>query len=138
VNVTSFAATGLAPNTTYSYRVKAFNGIGSSAYSNVLTITTLTFPAAPTDLKAQAKLVGTKASVKLVWTDNATDETGYQVERCKGATCTNFKPIAYLPLNYKSYTDPALPRGTTFRYRVTANGNGGNSPYSNIVKVITP
>ena len=136
-NVTSFTQTGLAQNTTYSWRVKAFNAIGSSSYSNVLTLTTLALPAAPTNLKAQAKPGGTKASVKLQWTDNATNETGYQVERCKGATCTNFTAIAYLPPNYSSYTNSGLPHAATFRYRVTANGNGGNSPYSNIVKVTT-
>ena len=40
-NVTSFANTGLARNTRYSYRVRAFNGNGNSAYSNIATDRTL-------------------------------------------------------------------------------------------------
>jgi fibronectin type III domain protein len=34
-NVTSFPNTGLSANTRYRYRVRAFNGIGNSAYSNI-------------------------------------------------------------------------------------------------------
>jgi hypothetical protein len=40
-NVTSFANTGLAKNTTYRYRVAAFNDNGLSAYSNIAAATTL-------------------------------------------------------------------------------------------------
>jgi predicted phage tail protein len=39
-NVTSFASTGLKSRTTYGYRVRAFNGIGTSAYSNTASATT--------------------------------------------------------------------------------------------------
>ena len=39
-NVTSFAATGLAASTTYSYRVRAFNEAGWSAYSATASATT--------------------------------------------------------------------------------------------------
>jgi len=40
-NVTAFANTGLIKNTTYRYRVAAFNAAGVSAYSNIVTATTL-------------------------------------------------------------------------------------------------
>jgi subtilisin family serine protease len=43
--VTSFADNGLAANTTYSFRVRAYNAAGNSGYSNTATATT---PAAPT------------------------------------------------------------------------------------------
>ncbi|QVL48494.1 MAG: fibronectin type III domain-containing protein [Thiocapsa sp.] len=39
-NVTGFASTGLRSRTTYGYRVRAYNGIGTSAYSNVVSATT--------------------------------------------------------------------------------------------------
>ncbi|RKT45022.1 fibronectin type III domain-containing protein [Thiocapsa rosea] len=39
-NATSFASTGLMSQTTYGYRVRAYNGIGTSAYSNVVSATT--------------------------------------------------------------------------------------------------
>ncbi len=40
-NVTSFANTGLSKNTTYRYRVQAYNASGVSAYSNIAAATTL-------------------------------------------------------------------------------------------------
>jgi len=95
-------------------------------------------PAAPTNLRAQVKLVGTKAKVRLLWVDNATDETGYIVERCKGNACTSFAPIASLPGNSVSYVDAGVARATSYRYRVMATAPAGDSAYSNIVRVRTP
>jgi acid phosphatase type 7 len=39
-NVTTFADTGVSKNTSYSYRVRAFNGGGNSSYSNTATAKT--------------------------------------------------------------------------------------------------
>ncbi len=140
-DVTRFNDTGLAAGTTYSWRVQAFNAIGNSGYSNFLSATTPAqpaIPAAPINLQAQAKRVGSKAEVRLSWIDNATNETGYTVERCRGSTCTNFSAIASLTANAVQYTDSGLARATNYRYRVRATGSGGNSPYSNIATVKTP
>ncbi|HSE36532.1 MAG TPA: fibronectin type III domain-containing protein, partial [Blastocatellia bacterium] len=40
-NVTAFSNTGLSKNTSYSYRVRAFNAGGNSPYSNTATARTL-------------------------------------------------------------------------------------------------
>lgn len=39
-NVTTYSNTGLSRNTTYRYRVRAYNGSGNSAYSNIVTART--------------------------------------------------------------------------------------------------
>jgi hypothetical protein len=39
-NVTSYANTGLSSNTTYRYRVRAYNASGNSSYSNIASATT--------------------------------------------------------------------------------------------------
>jgi len=40
-NTTSYSDTGLASNTRYRYRVRAYNSVGNSAYSNIATARTL-------------------------------------------------------------------------------------------------
>lgn len=138
-NTTVYADTGLAPATTYNWRVKAYNAAGSSAYSNTLALTTpAVAPAAPSGLTAQARRVKGKPQVLLNWTDNANNETAYSVERCAGVGCTNFGPIATLQPNATSHTDNSVVRATTYRYRVRAVGSGMSSDYSNIASVITP
>lgn len=70
------------------------------------------------------------AQLGLSWTDNATDETGYLVERRDGASAT-FAQIASLPANATAYLDPALPAGSAFCYRVRAFNAIGPSAYTN-------
>ena len=70
------------------------------------------------------------AQLGLSWTDNATDETGYLVERRPGASPT-FSQIASLPANAAAYLDPVLPAGSTFCYRVRAFNAIGPSAYTN-------
>lgn len=92
-------------------------------------------PPAPTDL--MAKFNKNKRKVNLVWTDNATTETGYTVERCVGSTCTDFVSIASLPADSLKYNDGSLSRNTTYRYRVYAESETGPSDFSNIAEVTT-
>ena len=77
--------------------------------------------------------------VNLAWTA-ATDNvgvTGYRVERCIGATCTNFAQIA-TPTT-PSYSNTGLTAGTSYRYRVRAADAAGNlSGYSSIANATTP
>lgn len=139
--VSTFNDTGLASSTTYNWRVSAFNAFGVSPHSNTLSLTTLaspTLPAAPTALTAQARRVKSRAEVRLAWVDNATDETGYVVERCTGSACTGFAVVASLPAGSTRYTDAGVARSTTYRYRVRATAAAGNSAYSNVAVVTTP
>lgn len=137
-NVTSFANTGLTASTTYTYRVLAYNSTGNSDYSNTASATTQAVPvvpAAPTNLTATAV---SRTQINLAWTDNASNETGYYVERCKGATCTNFTRIATLGANVTTYSNTKLTRNTSYRYRVQAYNAAGASAYSNIATAKTP
>jgi predicted secreted protein len=136
--VTSYANTGLAASTSYSYRVRAHNDSGDSGYSNGATAVTQaapTVPAAPTNLTATAV---SKSQINLAWTDNASNETGFKIERCKGSTCTNFAQIATVGVNVTTYSNTGLSSNTSYRYRVRAYNAAGNSAYSNIAKATTP
>jgi len=90
----------------------------------------------PTGLTATAD---NAIQVTLRWTDSATNETGYVVERKIGAAGTFIVLTSpSLPPNSVTYTDNAgLVAGTTCFYRVGAVGSSGTS-YSMEVSVTTP
>ncbi len=99
------------------------------------TPTNTPVPAAPTNLVATAV---SRSQINLSWADNATNETGFRIERCKGATCTNFTQIATVGANVTSYSNTGLSSNTSYRYRVRAYNASGNSAYSNIAAAATP
>lgn len=71
------------------------------------------------------------ASLNLSFTDNATNETGFDVERCQGSGCSGFAKVAGLGVNVTTYVDTLLLEGTVYCYRVRAVNSGGASAYSN-------
>jgi hypothetical protein len=82
--------------------------------------------------------VKSRNQIDLTWTDNANNENGFYVQRCKGSTCTNFTTVAMLLPNITRYSNTGLNKNTTYRYRVLAYNAVGNSGYSNIVMAATP
>ena len=112
-----FNDVGLAEVTTYSYRVRAVNTNGASAYSNIASATT---SYARPDGQITS-LVGTFANgaVELTWTENATNETRFEVERYEvGAGGTEFIVIASLAPDTTSFVDSTALLGTTYSYRI--------------------
>lgn len=136
-NVANYSNTGLTASTSYSYRVRAFNVNGDSGYSNTATAVTPAAPALPAAPTNLAYTVISKSQINLSWTDNANNETGFQIQRCKGSTCTNFALIATVGANVTSYANTNLTANTTYRYRVYAYNASGNSGYSNVVTATT-
>jgi len=91
-------------------------------------------PKAPSNLKTTAVLA---TQVSLEWDDNATNETGFKVERKKAAEPTYFV-VKTLPENILSYSDIGLSPAYLYYYRVRAYNNGGDSSPSNEISVATP
>jgi hypothetical protein len=90
---------------------------------------------------APGSLTATTANpnqINLSWsaaTDNV-GVTGYRVERCQGASCTNFTQIA--APSGTNYSNSGLTASTSYRYRVRATDAAGNlSSYSAIVNATT-
>lgn len=130
-NVLSFNNTGLAPSTSYRYRIRAVYGTKLGSYSPIITATTRAGPIAPNSLAAQ---VLSGSQVRLTWRDASSDETNFSLERCAGASCTNFAVIATLAANTTTFTNTGLLAGTTYQYRIRGYRNPDYSAYSNIVQ----
>jgi N-acetylmuramoyl-L-alanine amidase len=82
-------------------------------------------PAAPAGLLAAVNASG----VALTWTDPASNETGFRVER-RAATSAEWQLLATLPANTTSYADATAAAGATHVYRVTAFNAAGAGPQS--------
>ncbi|HVT90626.1 MAG TPA: fibronectin type III domain-containing protein [Tepidisphaeraceae bacterium] len=135
-NVTTYEVTGLIASSSYQFKVIAFNAVGNSGDSNVVTVSTSNelLPLAPTNLTGTT--VGT-TEVDLSWSDNATNETGYVVQRLSDDGST-WVTMATLGANTTTYQMTSLAAGRTFSFRVFAFNGVGQSDFSNIAAVQTP
>jgi YD repeat-containing protein len=135
----SFSNTLLSDVTTYRYQVRAQDAVPNiSGYSSIASATTPdgTAPSTPTGLSATAIAYN---QINLTWTASTDNVavTGYRVERCAGAGCSNFVQIATPATN--SHNDTPVSGSASYRYRVRANDAVPNlSGYSSIANVTTP
>ncbi|MCH6256115.1 fibronectin type III domain-containing protein [Puniceicoccaceae bacterium K14] len=96
----------------------------------LITFGTASPPAAPSSLAANSI---SSSQIDLSWTDNSSDETGFEIDRKTGSGGT-YSQIASLGANVSSYSDTGLSSSTNYFYRVratNANGDSGNSNESN-------
>ncbi|HVJ45561.1 MAG TPA: Calx-beta domain-containing protein, partial [Luteolibacter sp.] len=126
-------STGI-PGTRHTYLVRTLKSetVPGGSYYNLsigspvdVTVngTSDAIPASPGNLVVNA---GSGAAL-LSWSDNATGETGYRIERKTNATGT-FEPLATLPENATSYSDAGpFVHGGVYHYRVIATGAAGDS-----------
>lgn len=113
---------------TYTASLRVVDGSGESSTATASIVVNPLPPAAPSNLVASFS--GTL--LVLTWQDNSTNETGFAIERCQGAGCTDFAALATQSADYPSYSDYSALTGVTYRYRVRAYNAGGYSAYSNI------
>jgi titin len=131
-NVTTYSDTGLSANTEYTYRVRAYNGFGSSGYSNSASATTFFIILIPTPPLAPADLTANSVSstrIVLDWADKSSNESGFKIERREGSA--PFTVIDTVAANTTSYSNTGLDANTTYNYRVMAYNGFGNSAYTN-------
>jgi hypothetical protein len=87
-------------------------------------------PEVPSSL--EVKLAGDSA--QLTWEPHGGDITAIAVERRVGEQ-GSWERLAKLPAGAKEYTDSHLSKGLRTSYRVRALNGGGESAYSNIVRI---
>jgi hypothetical protein len=125
------------------YNAMGFNFCGSdltkgqhermqNCYAAALTGLTCSSPAvnAPTNLTG----VLNGGQVQLTWTDNATNELGYLIERADSAT-GDFYSIAFVPANTTTFADEFAPAFHNCKYRIKPINTSAS--FSNEVNVNT-
>jgi hypothetical protein len=86
-------------------------------------------PSAPSSLLAAP----TKRDVSLYWTDTASNETAFVVERSLSET-SGFAAVGTVGSNTTSFIDNSVTRKKTYFYRVKSQNANGASAYSNVVR----
>ena len=90
-------------------------------------------PLSPSTLVATSL---SETQISLTWQDNASNETGFKIERKTDST--SFTLITTLSADKVLFVDSNLQANTTYHYQVYAYSSAGNStPFSNIASVKT-
>lgn len=129
-NATSYSNSALTENTTYYYRVRAYNGAGDSDYSNTANATTPL--AAPTSLTATTY---SETRIDLAWVDNSNAETAYWIERSPNGS--SWSTLGSTAANETTFSNTGLTPNTTYYYRIKAVQGGTSSAYSNTASATT-
>lgn len=133
----SSSFTDAAGSSSYVYLVKAVrveqSGSGTYVNSSAGTFAVAagsiqpSVPATPQNLTVGA-ISSSQTMVR--WTDPATNETAFVLQRRPNAT-TKWTHVATLAPNATSFSDSGLSAGTSYTYRIYAYNSVGNSGVSN-------
>ncbi|HVO28767.1 MAG TPA: fibronectin type III domain-containing protein [Candidatus Paceibacterota bacterium] len=121
---TSYSDTGLTPQTTYSYRVAAYDEVGNASAQSLPPVSATTMPQDFTPPSTPPGVTVTATSptaVTIAWqpsTDNVA-VAGYYVYR-------DSSEIATLPSSTLNYQDSGLATGTAYLYTVAAYDTSNN------------
>ena len=124
--------TGLVPSASYTYRIKAKTTINESLYSSEVTVRNI-YLEPPTGLSVT---VITGSAVTLKWTDNSTDENGFEIWRYTEGAGT-YTLYATVGKNITTFTDSLIHNGVQYTYKVRAYVAAGSlySPFSGTASV---
>ncbi len=106
ITTTTFTDTALSAATAYCYRVTATDGTNTSPLSNTSTATTLAL-----------------RTVRIAYTDNASDETGFTCRRCEGNACIPIADSLTAGANVTTIDDTLSPQPIAgYKCRATKTG----------------
>ncbi|HEX8333483.1 MAG TPA: fibronectin type III domain-containing protein, partial [Segetibacter sp.] len=90
-------------------------------------------PAKPSNLNLSA---ATTSSINLSWTDNSSDETGFEIWRSVNKN-DNYRVVATVDANTTNYNDQNLFSNVIYYYKIAVKGVGGRGEFSNEEFTIT-
>ena len=136
LTATTFSGLSLVKGSASTLQIGAVLSAGNrgARLSRVATVVTYTPLSVPSNLSAATV---SQTSIDLSWTDNATNEDGFKVERSNIGSSGPFSEIASTTANAVSYSNTGLIAAAIYWYRVRAFNVGGDSSYSNVASSTT-
>ncbi len=137
--------TDINPNTSITVGVIDYNGatpwglvsklpaVGGMAVYALTGANGITIPNVPSALMAS---VISTSQIDLTWTDNATNETNFEIQQSATGT-GNWSTIATVNENSTSYSNTGLTANTTYHYRIRTTNTAGASGYTNSTSATT-
>jgi hypothetical protein len=126
-NIVAYTHTGRTPNTLYYYEVYAtLSGTNSTSITGNAT-TSDVVPVDPCDLTATK--VTNANQINLVWKDNSTNETGFEIWRSL-ETGANFALVGTTLADVNTYSDTGLAYSEQYFYKVLATNDINDSGYT--------
>jgi titin len=130
---TEYNDTDVINGNRYWYQVSSRNIMGNSPLSRSVIGDPIRPPTSPTELIADSSSATVKLSWKAPYHDGGSDLLGYNVYR--NSDGMEWIKIIDMENKLTTYTDKFLDNGKTYRYRVTAYNDIGESLPSNTVAV---
>lgn len=133
---TLMTLSGMAPGTTYFWRVRAMNGIGLSAIASSQVTTNPDVPSAVAGLSTSS--IGTTTAT-LTWglpaSNGGAPITDYRIEVSSDGT--RFTAISHTASISRSFQVTGLAAGTAYWFRVSAINRIGAGPTSPVLRIVT-
>lgn len=138
-NTNTYYDWGLQRNVQYYYRIRAIDGAYASPNSNTASLTLpptpAGVPAMPSGFTAKAS-PGSTSEIALAWTDNATNETGFTIQRSLTATFATIDATLSPVADSTIYYDWGLKAGTTYYYRIRSINGSSSSAWTATVTYV--
>ncbi len=133
-NTVQYVDSAVTAGASYHYRVLARSGAVQSAYSGIAIVTIPSVPPTPSaTVAAPSNLTVTRRDstrVVVSWTDNSSNETGFQIEYSTDGGKT-WRSLGRVGANTRSVQVYGIITNRTYSFRVKATGADGGSAYSN-------
>jgi chitodextrinase len=128
-DIVSYTDDSLVADTTYHYRVRAYNAYGTSDYTQASATTFAAGGDPPADPSGATATAQSSSSILIEWSDNSDNEEGFAIRRSLSSS-SDFVEITTVGADVESYEDASLSPGTTYYYRVYAYNGYGMSGYA--------